>query len=57
MELKQSKKTPKNAFKSLFSTDAYLANFDDVSDRKFNKVQRENDIIIQTLSPIGVTSV
>ena len=55
MELKQSKKTPKNAFKSLFSTDAYLANFDDVSDRKFNKVRRENDIIIQTLTPIGIT--
>ena len=55
MELKKSKKTPKNAFKSLFSTDAYLANFDEVSDRKFNKVQRENDIIIQTITPLGVT--
>ena len=48
MDLKESKSKPNNKFNSLFSTNLYSTNFEDVSDRKFDKVQRENDIIIQT---------
>tara|TARA_B100000795_G_scaffold19582_1_gene13015 strand:- start:3029 stop:3223 length:195 start_codon:yes stop_codon:yes gene_type:complete len=49
MDLKESKNKPNNKFNSLFSTNLYSTNFEDVSDRKFDKVQRENDIIIQTV--------
>ena len=49
MDLKKDKNKSSNKFNSLFSTDSYLTNFEDVSDRKFDKVQRENDIIIQTV--------
>jgi len=52
MDLKESKSKPNNKFNSLFSTNLYSTNFEDVSDRKFDKVQRENDIIIQTTTVI-----
>ena len=52
MDLKESKSKPNNKFNSLFSTNLYSTNFEDVSDRKFDKVQRENDLIIQTTTVI-----
>ena len=57
MDLKKSKNKPNNKFNSLFSTDSYLTNFEDVSDRKFDKVQRENDLIIQTTTVIETQAV
>ena len=57
MDLKKDKNKSSNKFNSLFSTDSYLTNFEDVSDRKFDKVQRENDLIIQTTTVIETQAV
>tara|TARA_B110000967_G_scaffold152315_1_gene156517 strand:+ start:1 stop:594 length:594 start_codon:yes stop_codon:yes gene_type:complete len=57
MDLKKDKNKSSNKFNSLFSTDSYLTNFEDISDRKFDKVQRENDLIIQTTTVIETQAV
>ena len=57
MDLKKDKNKSSNKFNSLFSTDSYLTNFEDVSDRKFDKVQRENDLIIQTTTVLETQAV
>ena len=57
MDLKKDKNKSSNKFNSIFSTDSYLTNFEDVSDRKFDKVQRENDLIIQTTTVIETQAV